>query len=248
MKLLIDAVSDVGCIRTNNEDMILVGNQLIRDKAVEYLLEAEEKNFFIAVADGMGGHNSGEIASEFVMQHMAAIVTTFPASLDSLQLKNEVVAHVNRIHEALNQLGITTTHAGLGTTFMGLLFYEGKAFSINIGDSRLYRLRGGVLAQITRDHSLTRMLNDDRISAYTIVNAFGGGVSNIFIDFEDVSLFIDDLILLCSDGLTEELTDDEIESALNNNDNSRILIDYAKSKGGKDNISCIKITILKNNG
>jgi len=250
MKLKVSAVSDLGCVRSNNEDMILVVDQLIRDSSGEIECTTGTRNFWIAVADGMGGHNAGEVASEFVLREMAAFVETIPANLNAEDLKNVMNALVKDIHAQLNQMGVTQQAAkGLGTTFCGLLFYQEEVYSINIGDSRLYRFRGNCLVQLTRDHTLRNMLNDMSVPVNQIANSFGGGMEKIFIDFEDHTdrLFSNDLLLLCTDGLNGELTDDEIENALEENSGCSELVNGAKEKGGRDNISCvtIKINILE---
>jgi PPM family protein phosphatase len=246
MKLSISAVSDIGCVRSNNEDMILVVDQLIRDSHCEKEFTTGTKNCWIAVADGMGGHNAGEIASEFVLREISSFVDTMPANLDAKDLENIITALVNNIHVRLNQLGYSEQAAkGLGTTFCGLLIYQEKVYSINIGDSRLYRYRGNCLVQLTRDHTLRNMLNDMSIPANQIANSFGGGMEKIFIDFEDHTerLFTNDLLLLCTDGLNGELTDDEIENALDLQAGCSELVNQAKEKGGRDNISCAMIKI-----
>ena len=111
---------------------------------------------------------------------------------------------------------------------------------INIGDSRLYRFREGILSQLSRDHSLSEMTNNPDAPKNIIVNSFGAG-QKIFFDFEDISTRIldSDILLLCSDGLTGELTDEEIEPILCQPDSIDILINQAKDHGGKDNISII---------
>ncbi len=197
--------------------MILVVDQLIRDSNSETEFTTGIKNCWIAVADGMGGHNAGELASEFVLREMAGFVDTMPANLDVKDLENVITALVNNIHVRLNQMGTSQQGAkGLGTTFCGLLIYHDKVYSINIGDSRLYRYRGNCLVQLTRDHTLRNMLNDMSIPVNQIANSFGGGMDKIFIDFENYTdrLFSNDILLLCTDGLNGELTDEEIENAL----------------------------------
>jgi serine/threonine protein phosphatase PrpC len=246
MKLNISAVSNIGSVRSNNEDMILVVDQLLRDSSYETVLTSELKNCWIAVADGMGGHNAGEIASEFVLREMAEFVATMPANLDSEDLKTMITALVKDIHIRLNELGTSQeSSSGLGCTFNGILIYGNDFFSINIGDSRLYRYRGNFLAQLTKDHTLRNMLNNPLIPANQIANSFGGGIANIFLDFEKLTerIFPNDKLILCSDGLNGELTDEEIESAIGQNFSCSELVNQANEKGGRDNISCIMITV-----
>jgi PPM family protein phosphatase len=226
--------------------MILIVDQLIRDSSCDMNFTPGINNGWIAVADGMGGHNAGEVASEFVLREIAAFVDTMPANLDAEELKTVINALVKDIHLQLNRMG-TAEHAanGLGTTFCGLLFYQEQIYSVNIGDSRLYRFRGNLLAQLTHDHSLRNMMNDPSIPANQIANSFGGGSERIFMDFETLTerLFPNDLLLLCTDGLNTELNDEEIDTALEQKSGCAELVNLAKAKGGRDNISCVMINI-----
>jgi len=246
MNCKVSAVSDVGCVRTNNEDMILIVDQLIRDSSCDFTFTPGTKNGWIAVADGMGGHNAGEVASEFVLREIAAFVDTMPANLDPEELKTVINALVREIHSQLNRMGTSQqSSTGLGTTFCGLLFYQEGIYSVNIGDSRLYRFRGNLLAQLTHDHSLRNMMNDPSIPANQIANSFGGGSERIFMDFENLTdrLFANDVLLLCTDGLNTELNDEEIDNILEQKAGCSELVSQAKSKGGRDNISCILISL-----
>lgn len=246
MNLKISAVSDIGIVRTNNEDMILAVDQLIRDSHSEFEFITGIKNCWIAVADGMGGHKAGEVASEFVLREMDNFVDTMPASLNEEDLKTLINALVKNIHGQLNQLGNTQNDAkGLGTTFCGLLIYGEAIYSVNIGDSRLYRFRRDCLVQLTRDHTLRNMLNDPSIPVNQISNSFGGGSEKIFIDFENLSerIFENDIFLLCTDGLSGELTDEEIETSLCNNSSCSELVTAAKEKGARDNVSAVLIKL-----
>ena len=246
MKWKVSAVSDLGLLRSNNEDMVLVVDQLIRDSSCDMEFLPGKKNCWIAVADGMGGHNAGEVASEFVLREMAAFVDIMPAGLKSEELNAMMDALVKNVHACLNRLGSTQQEArGLGTTFSGIFFYGHEIFTIQIGDSRIYRYRGNCLVPLTRDHTLRNMLNDPTIPANQIANSFGGGAASIFFDMESLTdrIFENDVLLLCSDGLSGELTDEEIESALDQHKSCQDLVSQAKANGGKDNISCILVTI-----
>lgn len=245
MKLIINAVSDIGNVRSNNEDMILVGNEFLRDafKNYEFDFESSEHPFLIAVADGMGGHKGGEYASEIVLREMYKVVSDLKNELSNAELKNLLNERITAIHtRLLNEGAKDTEKTGMGSTFVSILFFQGSVFLINVGDSRLYRFREGILTQLSRDHSLSEMTNNPDAPKNIIVNSFGAG-QKIFFDFEDISQRIinDDKILLCSDGLNNELTDDEIESILANENGSTLLVEAAKNKAGEDNISVIII-------
>lgn len=245
MKLIINAVSDIGNVRTNNEDMILVGNEFLRDasKNYEFDFESSEYPFLIAVADGMGGHKGGKYASEIVLAEMNKAVRDLNKELSNAELKGVLGERIMAIHKRLLDEGAKDSEkTSMGSTFVGILFFQGSVFFINVGDSRLYRFREGILTQLSRDHSLSEMSNNPDVPKNIIINSFGAG-KKIFFDFEDISQRImnDDKILLCSDGLNSELTDDEIEPILTNENGSSLLVEAAKIKEGKDNISVIII-------
>ncbi len=245
MMLSITAVSDMGCVRSNNEDMLVVKDQFIRDGDIENKIDVGDGTALIAVSDGMGGHAAGELASEFVLQRMSAAIANLPGS-GVTEIKEYLDQQVRSVHLSLNTLGKENPALlGLGCTFTGLIWHDGRIYLVHIGDSRLYRQRRDLITLITKDHSLRNLLNDPSIPANKIANSFGGGAADIFFDFEELSgrLLANDILLLCSDGLSGELTDDEIEEALAAGTDAKTLVNMAKSKGGNDNISCIIIHI-----
>jgi PPM family protein phosphatase len=243
MTLNIHAISDIGCVRTNNEDMILIGNELLRDKTNDYEFDfdSSEYPFMIAVADGMGGQKGGEYASEIVLNEMNKAIHSLPIDMTLSELKGTLKNNILTIHKQLIDAGLKDPEkAGMGSTFIGVLFFQNSLFMINVGDSRLYRFRDGILSQLSRDHSLSEMTNNPDAPKNIIVNSFGAG-EKIFFDFEDISsrLLDNDILLLCSDGLTGELTDEEIESILSQTNSLENLLSQAKEHGGRDNTSII---------
>ena len=243
MKLNIHVTSDIGNIREKNEDMVLVGNEFLRDVSTNYEFdfESSEHPFLVAVADGMGGHKGGVYASEAVLLQMNQAVRDLRNELSNSELKDYFNEKIKAAHTRLLEEGLLDADkTGMGSTFVGVLFFHGSIFLINVGDSRLYRFRDGILAQLSRDHSLSEMTKNPDAPKNIIVNSFGAG-QKIFFDFEDISQRIlpDDKILLCSDGLSGELADEEIESLLSDASDTAKLIDAAKNKEGKDNISAV---------
>lgn len=243
MKLIINAISDIGNVRQNNEDMILVGNEFLRDasKSYEFDFESSEHPFLIAVADGMGGHKGGVYASEIVLTEMNKAIRDLKSELSNAELKKFLNERIIAIHKRLIDEGANDEEKiGMGSTFVGVLFFRNAIFLINIGDSRLYRFREGIISQLSRDHSLSEMTNNPDAPKNIIVNSFGAGLK-IFFDFEDITQRImdDDKFLLCSDGLNSELSDDDIELILKNENDSSVLVQAVKNNEGKDNISVI---------
>lgn len=245
MKLLINAASDRGCFREHNEDMVLIGNDIFRDdsKEIEITLERGSK-YFIAVADGMGAHNAGEIASELVLKKIIEKIIGLEMNLTETELSIRISEWVQEIHWDILKEGTNDiSRKGMGTTLIGVLFYNNRIYYLNVGDSRLYRWRNGYLMQISKDHSLKEITGNKDIASNIIINSFGGG-EKIFVDFASVGgqVFDNDILLLCSDGLSDELSDDKIEEILGNKEHPvELLLNKAKNKGGKDNISIILV-------
>jgi len=247
MKLNIQAVCDVGLHRKINQDMVLVGNEYFRDMAGSYFVEIEKNAlpFFVAVSDGMGGHKAGEIASEIVMHKSLQFIVRLDSGMSGEKLQAILSGFYAGLHEELVKEGIKTpSNKGMGATLVGLLFYSGKMYLINIGDSRCYRLRGGILRQLSKDHSLAEYSGIQRKQSHILLNSIGGGDS-VFVEFKEVTelLSTGDYVILCSDGLTDMLPDEVMESFLQKNMGTDTLLEEAKRAGGKDNISIVMIEI-----
>lgn len=250
IKLLVQAVSDVGLKRTNNEDMVLVQNDFIRDKDIktEIVIENNDEPLLFAVADGMGGHNAGELASELLLKKLIEEVykNKLPETFDSL--KDYFYSVIKSIHLSLINEGLAEpSKRGMGSTLIAILFFKEKVYYINAGDSRLYRFRSGILKQISKDHSLAAATGLARNASHVLLNSVGGG-ENVFIDFVDITDLVisDDTILLCSDGLSDLVSDEEIESIIDKNFSSEELVIAAKNAGGKDNISIVLLKYINN--
>jgi protein phosphatase len=246
MLLKTDLNCNIGCIRQNNEDMILLAGEQFRDRAQKLdFVPADNARIAAIVADGMGGHNGGEYASEMATLLFDDFIQELPGSLNS----QEVTAHLKQWCENTHHLIVAKSnegeeYEGMGTTFCGLFFYEKQVFALNIGDSRLYRYRNGILKQISTDHSMRQLTGDSTLPSNQIYNSLGAGDS-AFIDVKEMSeqLFNDDIFLVCSDGLCDMITDDEIEHVLNTEPTAEHLVNAARNAGGKDNVSVILITI-----
>ena len=239
--------SDMGLVRQNNEDMILLNGELYRDESLTTEFNIDDNSRFTAiVADGMGGHEGGEFASELATQAFDEHLSSLPANLSSQQVIEQTKQWAVKTHDMINQKGIELPqYMGMGTTFVGMFSYEGKVFSINIGDSRLYRYRETILKQISQDHSMRNLTGDMTQKSNLIYNSLGAGES-VFADVEDMSdkILPDDQYIICSDGLSDMLSDDEIDSLLDNGGLTPELIDAAKRAGGKDNVSVISLHFL----
>ncbi len=242
MKLDIHAVNDVGCSRTNNEDMMSVGGILLRDSSLELPVEIDDESdsyFYILVSDGMGGHEKGEEASELLLKcisdsFMNGRISPGNAEDSLRQLVSDVSCTLNMRGIEENQERI------LGCTLTGVIWIGAKAYLVNAGDSRTYRLRSGILKQLTTDDT-ERGITGDENASKLLLNAIGGG-SHGRLTVEDITdrIMEGDTILVCSDGLTDMVDDEGIEEILCSNERpAESLVETANRNGGADNISVI---------
>ena len=228
--------SDVGLLREGNEDSAYAGPRLL------------------AVADGMGGHAAGEVASALTIASMA--------QLDSAQLGGDMLEELSAAVTAANaklQEKILANPAveGMGTTLTAMLWSDGHAAVCHIGDSRGYLLRDGELYQITHDHTLVQSLVDEgRISVDDVsthpqrsllLRALDGR-SAADPDLSVHDSLVGDRYLLCSDGLSGVVSDETLRDTLASIEDPEIttrqLIDLAIHGGGPDNITCIVADVV----
>jgi PPM family protein phosphatase len=228
--------SDVGLLREGNEDSAYAGPRLL------------------AVADGMGGHAAGEVASALTIASIAELDGGRPPADMVAALAGAVTAANARLQDK-----ITANPAieGMGTTLTALLWCDGHAAVLHIGDSRGYLLRGGELYQITKDHTLVQSLVDEgRISADDVsthpqrsllLRALDGR-SAAEPDLSVHEGLPGDRYLLCSDGLSgvvaDEVLRDTLAAVADPDAATRELIDLANAGGGPDNITCIVADVV----
>ena len=242
----ITAACRVGCVRHQNEDMILIGNHFIRNDAYTARVDlTNQERFMIAIADGMGGHNRGDVASNDVLHNLQFFYHDLPAGLNPSGFNEMIVDWLESINNIVASKGrADEQYKGMGTTLVCFAFYEGEYYSMNCGDSRLYRFRQGKLTQLTTDHSLSNMLGQEKHSNY-ITNCIGGGCSTSFIDIVKITpdILLDDSYMLCSDGLTDMVSDDKIAALMAQGATANDLCEAAMVAGGLDNISCCLVKI-----
>jgi protein phosphatase len=236
--LSVSAVCDVGCKKPNNEDMILLQDEMFRDGKRQVNFDAKDR-LIIAVADGVGGLEKGEVASERVLTALRDILSKIPDDLSAEELREVFDTYAAETHNSLPK--------DMGSTLAGLFFYQGKLFRYHAGDSRIYRMRRGEMDRLTVDHSLRESGGQKDAPSNIITNSLGGG-SSAFIEFAEVDFpFRDnDIYLLSSDGMHDLLSQGEILAVLNKPKAAEKLTDLAKKCGGKDNISVITINIKEN--
>ena len=246
-EIALTAASRVGNVRSNNEDMILAFDKYVRSDAYQTVLAPDNLDrFVVAVADGMGGHNAGEVASEMVMQNLKFYVNDLPKGLASGELEEAMNDWLQSIHQTVNARGrVNKDQVNMGTTLVALLYYGQRYFWLNCGDSRLYRLRDGLLEQITTDHSLVNENEEKRHSNY-ITNCIGAGSVDTFIDMmEFTSDFLPgDTYVLCSDGLNDMVPDEIIRRMLAEGATANDLCEEAIAAGGFDNVSVCVLRVV----
>ena len=233
---MIERISDIGNIRELNEDTFGVH-------------EDEEYNLFI-ICDGMGGHNAGEVASALAKD---TIIDTIGNSLNGEDPMDSMVMAVKRANDKIYTISKADNSLnGMGTTVTAALSYRGKLFVTHVGDSSLYVLEKGKIRKITKDHSLVQELVDsgklDKEDAKhhpnkNIITRAVGTNREVMVDTYTMETSADDLYILCTDGLTDYISDEEILEVILRHDNKReaiiVLKDLAKERGGKDNITLV---------
>jgi PPM family protein phosphatase len=247
MRIDVAGRSHVGMKRNHNEDAFLV--------------LSDERLY--SVADGMGGHAMGEIASRIAIEELAEFYKrtsrdadlTWPFKMDRTRNyeENRLATGIKlanaRIYEAASS---DPNYRGMGTTIVSLHFADDGVYVGHVGDSRAYYLRDGALRQMTEDHSLlndylkAKKLTAEEIDAFphknVIVRALGRKDS-VQVDIERVEPRDGDLFLLCSDGLSGMVNDAELTAAVAGSEDLEAtcakLIELANAAGGNDNITCI---------
>ena len=243
MKISVSAISDVGRVKSNNEDMALIGRITLRDNETTQELKTDSA-VAVAVADGVGGAEGGEIASELIVTSLLDFVGDLDVSLNAATVMEKLESWALSANCLLQMRIEKLGNAGMGTTLCGLLFNGENVIMFNAGDSRVYRWRDGILRQMTRDHSMRELTGREDMPGNIMYNAFGK-LSEFFIDVKNISdqVLPDDLFLICSDGLSDMLSDEMIETTLIDGKSTELLVDLANEAGGKDNITVIVIKI-----
>lgn len=227
------AQSHVGLVRQGNEDSGYAGPRLL------------------VVADGMGGHAAGEVASAVTVEALAVLDGPGPAP-DGLDTGAALTDAIGRANQRIRDLvEADPRRSGMGTTVTALI-WTGEGFSLaHIGDSRAYLLRDGELSQLTRDHTYVQALIDEgrlgederetHPARSLLLQALGG--ENVEPDVSDVSAQDGDRLMLCSDGLSGVVSAGTIAAVLAENDDPQAaadeLVDLAVAGGGPDNITCV---------
>ncbi len=233
MKLIVGAHTDTGRVRDGNEDVKLV----------------DPRMGLYAVADGMGGHQAGEVASATAIEALRAAVSNGAPIREAITKANEAVVERAAGDEGLRGMGTTMTAATLaagGTLLIG-----------HVGDSRAYLVRDGELSQVTKDHSLVgEMVQGGELTPEqaevhpqrSVITRALGIERGVEVDIYPLELDEGDRVLLCSDGLTDMLRTDEIAAILQRESDpqkaANTLVDAANKAGGEDNITVVILDVV----
>lgn len=235
MKVEVGSATDIGRVRERNEDSVLVDPPLY------------------VVADGMGGHRGGQVASQVALETMETLATEGRSSLaEHVRKANRAVWDRSEEDEQLS---------GMGTTLTAARIEGASALIAHVGDSRAYMLRDGALRQLTTDHTLVaRMVKSGEITEAeadvhphkNVLTRALGTDQEVEVDEDSIALEDGDRLLLCSDGLTGMVTEDQIQAILENSDQPQQaadrLVKAANRAGGIDNISVVVIDAIGEDG
>ncbi len=238
-----------GMVRSHNEDSIA----------------ADAEDGLAVLADGMGGYNAGEVASgiavELIRTEMKkALSGKKPEELNGVNAEQLITEHSTRANAAIYHASQSQPqYSGMGTTLVVALWHDNQISVGHIGDSRLYRLRGGALEQVTRDHSLLQEQIDSGMITKeqarhsqnkNLVTRAVGIDPEVETEVHSYPVQAGDIYLLCSDGLNDMVTDEDIQTTLSSLQANlplaaQQLVQQACDNGGRDNVSVILVRIVK---
>ena len=263
----VDARSHTGYHRAKNEDHFFVTRlsralqtMITSLPAEDVPVLAEEVNYVMVVADGMGGHAAGELASRMAISALVGLALEVPDWIFKVdeehgpEIERRSRNYVQEVGAMLVARGrrAAALH-GMGTTLTVVRSLGRDLLITHVGDSRAYLLRGGGLHRLTRDHTFAQLLVDTGHLApgdvavsrhrHVLTNALGGTIENVQVDIDRLQLEDGDRLLLCSDGLTDLVDDQTISNILRettqSSDACERLVQRALDNGGRDNVTVI---------
>ncbi len=272
IKIDFGALSDVGKTRQNNEDAFLIFRtgrycQRLHTNLSEDVLpeRSEENGYAMAVADGMGGRAAGEVASSMALVTVVNLMFSsvkWALKLDHPELRDQeiqegierAVQYLSKADSAISKRAeADPSLSGMGSTLTACYSFGDDLFVFHIGDSRAYLFRGGQLMQLTRDHTIAQGLADagaipqekvqEHHLKHMLTRAMGRHDGNVEVEIHRLTLADGDQVLLCTDGLTDMVSLDEIAATLQSPTDSQTkcerLIRLALENGGKDNVTAL---------
>lgn len=238
--MIISAKSDIGKVRSENQDRYRVG-------------EINDESVFVLVCDGMGGANGGSIASETAANAIyERVFLSYRDNMEPKTVKNLLISAVtaantivyNKSREEPEECG------GMGTTCVAALIHSGTLYVVSVGDSRGYILDSGGIRQITKDHTVTEMYKEQNKQpppgTKNVITRAVGVESEVQVDYFELTVEKGSMLVLCTDGLTNYVSDELLYAMAYKHapvDAVEELVGYANSKGGKDNITAVAVSI-----
>ena len=234
------ARTDVGMVRQHNEDACMARPDL----------------GLWVVADGMGGHSAGDLASAMIVERLGKL--SFEPRLS--HAVDEIETVLEDVNGTLRNLASSRDASMIGSTVVALLVRGAYAVCLWVGDSRLYRVRDGQLEQLTQDHALVAdLLERGVLTAQqaanhpqsNLVTRAVGAADALKLDLESFAIAPGDQFILCSDGLDKELADDEIRDTVMNHPPPGVadaLVELALARGSRDNVTVVAIAVQNNDG
>jgi len=250
LRIRFSGKSDIGRVRDHNEDDILLPSEIP----------------LAAVSDGMGGHACGEVASHLAVETVdnyyartvAEAPPNWPFRMPQLQIERDrMTSAIKLANTRIHETGLSdTSKKGMGCTIDAIYFTQGRCYIGHVGDSRVYRIRGAQISQVTEDHSLLndyrrmREMSGDEIDNFgyknVVVRALGLA-EHVFVDVLVEEYQRGDIYLLCSDGLSGMLADPVIMQTCTRFESldtaTNTLVSLANEAGGVDNISAVLVRI-----
>lgn len=237
--------TDTGAVRAGNEDRCFAGPWISDGRDGKATVSLPELFWSAAVADGMGGHEAGELASETAINALRPMIAR---KIDAANV-GAIIDSVNeQIFEAMYS---ARGRPGMGSTIAAAVVERDQAIFFNVGDSRIYVLRDDALIQQSTDDTLDQG-TAARIRNHALTQSLGGTLNRLSIraHVNRLSLMASDRILICSDGLTDMLADDEILAILATRPHhpAQALVTAALQAGGRDNVTVVLIDRITTTG
>jgi PPM family protein phosphatase len=230
-----------GLVRSTNEDHLLINHQIINDGMFNFDVKDGESSIF-AVADGLGGHNAGEVASRMILENLKQWFEQMNHSVKFEEFAENIGEWASQVNTEIKEEGqIQQNLRGMGTTLAGVFSGMKGIYTFSAGDSRIYLFYQGNLRRITTDHTVK---SQGATRMHILTNCFGASIST-FMDIADLTEYANSgsIILICSDGLTDMVGDAELEECLAGG-NYDCMMKKALLNGGKDNISYIILEVV----
>jgi PPM family protein phosphatase len=248
--------TDVGRVRETNEDALIIadltaGTSLVANTAAARF-DVGERGILLAVSDGMGGAQAGEVASAIVIQTLARAMAQAPPGMPYDELMEDAIQRAHRaVWDASRERG-QSGPTRMGATLTAMYVRGDEAYIGEVGDSRAYLIRGGTITQLTHDQSMVQVLIDtgaiepDQVEESpfrAVILQAMGHQKQVNAAMAKLQLRERDAFVLCSDGLTRHLSDEDIASVVLSSLRPEIaadrLLDLANERGGEDNIAVI---------